>query len=73
MLASAAQIPDLGIPGGDDMVLCYSRSNNCIGPSRFTTRTECCDNRGKEPVDFGFSVLINGEGCSRCPISTMCS
>ena len=57
------------IPHGDDEVLCYSISDDCVGPSRFTTRAECCDNRGKEPVDFGFSVQTDGEGCRRCPIS----
>ena len=65
-----AQLPDLGIPGGDDMVQCYSRIDDCIGSSRFTTRAECCDNRGKEPAQFGFSVRSDGErSCSRCPIS----
>ena len=57
------------IPGGDDMVQCYSRTDDCIGSSRFTTRTECCDNRGKEAADFGFSVRTDGEGCRRCPNS----
>ena len=57
------------ISGGDDMVQCYSRTDNCVGPSRFTTRAECCDNRGKEPAQFGFSVRTDDEGCRRCPIS----
>ena len=57
------------IPGGDDRVQCYSRTDNCVGPSRVTTRAECCDNRGKDQIDFGFSVQIDGVICSRCPIS----
>ena len=60
---------DLEIPNGDDHVQCYSGTDNCDGSSRITTRAACCDNRGKDPADFGFSVLIIGEGCSRCPIS----
>ena len=68
LLGLAQMLPDLGIPGGDDMVQCYSRTDNCVGPSRITTRAECCDNRGKEPAQFGFSVRTNG-GCRRCPIS----
>ena len=57
------------IPGGDDQVLCYSSTDNCVGASRFTTRAECCDNRGKDAAEFGLSVRIDDEGCSRCPIS----
>ena len=64
-----AQLPDLGVPGGDDEVFCYSRTDNCVGPNTLTTRTECCDNRGKEAADFGFSVRTDTEGCRRCPIS----
>ena len=59
----------LEIPGEDDLVDCYSDTDNCVGPFRITTRAKCCDNRGKEPADYGFSVWTDGEGCSRCPTS----
>ena len=69
MLVLAQVLQSLNIPGGDDEVLCYSLTDNCVGTNRFTTRAECCDNRGKEPAQFGFSVRTDTEGCARCPIS----
>ena len=64
----AQVLPDLGIPDGD-LVECYLSTDNCTGTCRNTTYAECCDNRGKDPADFEFSVQTDDEGFRRCPIS----
>ena len=70
ILLSAQVLPNLGISGGNDQVLCYSDTENCNGSPRNTTRVECCDNRGKDGLEnYGFSVRTDAEGCTRCPIS----
>ena len=47
---------------------CYLSTDNCVGPSRRTSRAECCDNRGKKRADFGFSTQIGSESLTRAKI-----